>query len=465
MKVLEINDLGLRVSDENGVLAISPGFACLNGKSLELGETAQRRSRIDPTNSYNDFWHRLSMDPLAHGTDQVRHFADIAYAHLLHLGELTDLDDELILAVPGNFTAEQLAILLGLTAHCPFTVVGIVDSALVAVMPRAERPTIVYVELQLHQVVLTRLRVENNNGESRLNKDSVIQVPGVGAQSFMELMMRIITGLFVQQCRFNPQHNAESEQQLYDALPNWLNQNDRDENSLLLELKSATVVHQVKMPKQNLIEGLQGYYQKILRQISALVSANGSQILLSHDIANLPGFMSLLQQDCAANDSVEIVDNSVLSDSCLAEQDQLRGSEHGVYKVESLALTGTAETEGKSYAGINSAKANTLGVIESLPSHVLIASRALPIGRVEIRNNSGNSRAQTTVQIVNKNIELCITGLPDNLAYIEKQQDAVYLVCDGMGSANNIMINGSRISGNRQLLLGDKLEFVSPNGD
>ncbi|MEE3237819.1 MAG: hypothetical protein VX220_02880, partial [Pseudomonadota bacterium] len=208
LKAIELNDSSIIVGNEDGVIAQSPGFALAAGNTLEIGEAAEQQARLQPTNSYNKYWHELSLEPLSHGNN-IRHFADIAYAQLLHLAEIGQIDSDVIFAVPGNFTRQQLAILLGLAKQCPFTPVGVVNSALAAASIGDHSESTVYADIQLHQVELTKLSF--SGGE--LSIDSVIQVPGVGTQNFMDSMMQLATRLFIQQCRFNPQHNAASEQQ------------------------------------------------------------------------------------------------------------------------------------------------------------------------------------------------------------------------------------------------------------
>ncbi|HAR91106.1 MAG TPA: hypothetical protein DCR45_09045, partial [Gammaproteobacteria bacterium] len=131
VKIIELNDRAVHVGDETGVILQSPGFALADGSSIVLGEAAERQARLQPTNSYNKFWHELSLDPISHGNN-FRHFADIAYAHLMHLAEEAEIGGDVIFAVPGNFTRQQLAILLGLVNHTPFKAGGVVNSSVAA---------------------------------------------------------------------------------------------------------------------------------------------------------------------------------------------------------------------------------------------------------------------------------------------------------------------------------------------
>jgi hypothetical protein len=102
LKVLELNDNGLTIGDENGLIISSPGYAVAVGERLEFGHDAAGQSKIHPVSSSNEFWHRLSMEPLARPIAHFRHFADIAYSHLMHLAAQTKLEGDIILAVPGS---------------------------------------------------------------------------------------------------------------------------------------------------------------------------------------------------------------------------------------------------------------------------------------------------------------------------------------------------------------------------
>ena len=131
VKVIKINDSNITVGNEKGILFQSPGFALVTEDKLEVGDFAEKHSRIQPTNSFNKFWHELNLDPISFGP-KVRHHADLAFAQLTHIADHADIDEDVIFSVPGNFTKEQLSILLGLARQTQFTPIGFVNSALVA---------------------------------------------------------------------------------------------------------------------------------------------------------------------------------------------------------------------------------------------------------------------------------------------------------------------------------------------
>ncbi len=45
IEVVELNDSALRLADENGILAQSPGFALVDGKIIHLGDVARPSNR------------------------------------------------------------------------------------------------------------------------------------------------------------------------------------------------------------------------------------------------------------------------------------------------------------------------------------------------------------------------------------------------------------------------------------
>lgn len=438
LKVIELNDNAIRVGDENGIILQSPGFALAVGDELELGDAAQRQARIQPTNSYNKYWHELSLEPISHGNG-IRHQADLAYAHLLYLARLGKIDDDVIFAVPGNFTRQQLSILLGLAKQSPFNPVGVVDSALAAAISTDHGDSVICADIQLHQVVLTKLVTAND----QLRTDSVIQVPGVGSQDFMSLMMHLATGLFIQQCRFNPQHDAESEQQLYNALPHWLRQDDSNKSSLLLELKTQHAVHTAKMPRESLLNNLSGHYKNIGQQIAALAAGRNVQLLISGELAELPGFTASL----AGYNSMKILNPGTVSAACLDYREHIIRTEDAIHLVNSLPIARVGRQK-----AISDSSGSEQSDAQQLPTHALFKNRAIAISCIEIQNNehlNGDASAANC-------ITLSRADLPAHLGRIEKQNEEIYLD----SGKQEFLLNQVRVCGKQNLKLGDQVQFT-----
>ena len=433
LNVIELNDRGIKVGDESGIIVQSPGFALVVDDKLEVGETAEQQARLQPTNSFNKYWHDLNLEPISHG-NKFRHYADLAYAQLVHLAEVWEINNDVIFAVPGNFSRQQLAILLGLAQQSPFTTVGVVDSALAAAVTAAQSEHIVFADIQLHQIVLTKLAIVNDH----LITEGVVQIPGVGNQNFMNLMMQIATDIFIQQCRFNPQHNAESEQQLYNELPKWLLQ-DVKEKTLQLELKSASAMHTAKFPRATLISSLNEYYKKINEQISAIALDNNTQLLLSKALSELPGFQASLNQNC----SVAIVEDHLVNAACYQYRDIINSSDEGIHLVTKFPVEslGPKETESDTPEATDN------------PTHALFLNRAISISTIEIKNNVQLNGSVPAVKVIVMNIE----NLPESLGRIDKRSNGVYL----NSGEQEVFLNDKPVTGEQLLVLGDRIRFAS----
>lgn len=433
LNVIELNDRGIKVGDESGIIVQSPGFALVVDDKLEVGEIAEQQARLQPTNSFNKYWHDLNLEPISHG-NKFRHYADLAYAQLVHLAEVWEINNDVIFAVPGNFSRQQLAILLGLAQQSPFTTVGVVDSALAAAVTAAQSEHIVFADIQLHQVVLTKLAIVNDH----LITEGVVQIPGVGNQNFMNLMMQIATDIFIQQCRFNPQHNAESEQQLYNELPKWLLQ-DVKEKTLQLELKSASAMHTAKFPRATLISSLNEYYKKINEQISAITLDNNTQLLLSKALSELPGFQASLNQNC----SVAIVEDHLVNAACYQYRDIINSSDEGIHLVTKFPVEslGPKETESDTPEATDN------------PTHALFLNRAISISTIEIKNNVQLNGSVPAVKVIVMNIE----NLPESLGRIDKRSNGVYL----NSGEQEVFLNDKPVTGEQLLVLGDRIRFAS----
>lgn len=426
LKVVELNDRAITVSDDGGILLQSPGFALVEGETVHVGESAQQQARLYPNQSYNKYWQELNLEPISHGNN-FRHYADIAYAHLLDLAESAGLDGEVILAVPGNFTRQQLAIVLGLCRQCPFQVVGVVDSAVAAVSLLEPPRTTIYADIQLHQVVLTRVSL---NGES-LEAGSTIQIPGVGSQSFMERMMRMATDMFIQQCRFNPQHNATSEQQLYNALPDWLT--EVDDGNLILELKAGDTLHTAKMPRDSLIASLAGHFEKINEQIMALAQGQGARLVITKALASLPGFQSSVSLSC------EVGARESIHDACLQHRRAIESETGAMQLVKKLPAP-----ESVSEAIDSASDAGQ-------PTHVLYRNRAVPLAGIELVNLA----AMNGSSIGASALQLTVEGLPASLGRLKLANNRALFD----GGEQEYMLNKQPARGERELRLGDQIRF------
>lgn len=279
--VLEFNDSELTIVDAGRVRAGSPGFATVQADAVVTGSAARERSRLDPRNTHSQFWMRLGTNPLPNARGTVRHNADLAFLHLQHLHEKAGRPAELVLAVPGSWSREQLALLLGIAQRCAFRPTGLVDSALAAAGTQALADAALHIELHLHQCVLTRLV---RDGEL-LVRESVRALPDVGLLQLQERWARGVAHAFVQQSRFDPMHSAPAEQQLYDRMPSWMHEL-AGHDIVGAELGGGNASYHAKLRVADFLDAAAPLYAQVADAVAAEDPA--TTVLLGARLAALP---------------------------------------------------------------------------------------------------------------------------------------------------------------------------------
>ncbi|MEP6390147.1 MAG: hypothetical protein ABJ056_09520 [Halioglobus sp.] len=212
---LDTNDASLQLWCGDNHLQ-SPGYALLEGgKNYRFGNGARSAARLQPRNINTRFWWQLNMEPLQPALGPARHTGDLVHAHLQAMHEEVDKPDEWVLAVPGSMQRDQLSLLLGIIGQCPFEAVGLVNRSVALASTLGGSGRIFHLEVQLHQALLSELA--ESNGVVELKR--AVPLPGCGMLQLQERLVETIAAAFIRQTRFDPRRKAETEQALYDRLP------------------------------------------------------------------------------------------------------------------------------------------------------------------------------------------------------------------------------------------------------
>jgi hypothetical protein len=289
LSVLELNDIALLLGDGSGAPVRSPGFATLTRDAVVTGAASLAQARLNPRQTISQFWLRLGTEPLHNARSHARHHADLAWAQLQQLAAAAGNPAEIVLAVPGSFTREQLAVLLGIAQRAAFRAVGLVDSALAAASTVHVAHSALHLDLQLHQCVLTRLVREGD----MLARERVHTVPGAGLLQLHERWAQLVTARFIQHSRFDPMHSAATEQQLYDRLPAWMAALE-DTGDVHAELRNGSASYHAKLGIGEVLEAAQPVYAQIVDAVQR--ERQGAVLLCSARLAPLPRLARLLPE-------------------------------------------------------------------------------------------------------------------------------------------------------------------------
>ncbi|MGH8204242.1 MAG: hypothetical protein ACREST_06510, partial [Steroidobacteraceae bacterium] len=215
---IEVVDASVVAVRDGARLAASPGVALLAPTGPLIGEAALAAARLQPVLASDRFWSDLSQEAFAGSAAQPMSHADLAHAHLGALwGSFAKTGDEAALAVPGSMRLHQVGLLLGIARRIGIRVAGVVDAAVAACAGLAARSVVLHLDVQLHQAVLTEL-----GGERILRRRRVEVAPRAGLKSMYGAWAQLVSEAMVRRTRFDPLHQAASEQQLYERLPAWL---------------------------------------------------------------------------------------------------------------------------------------------------------------------------------------------------------------------------------------------------
>jgi hypothetical protein len=441
---LELNDAGLVLAGvaENRMtlLAESPGYASLLEADVLTGPAAAQRSRLQPLLTHNRYWSELSTDALARPNARAQTNADLAYVQLSHL--LSDRHSEgasLLLAIPAGYSREQLGLLLGIVQETGWTVAGLVDAALAACATEAPPGVCAHLDLQLHRSVLTTLE---QDGQEGLQRTQFNVLPGLGLARFEQTWMQLVSDAFVRQTRFDPLHQAASEQQLFDRLPQWLAALN-DNETIELELPVGEETRRAEVHRAQFLSAAEPHYDSLLKLLNSARRA-GTQlpVYVSARMAALPGFLARLHAlgDCEPHTLPQVA----AVEGALANFDHIRRP------AESLALLHRLPVRHAA------APSNVPAVLsaEHRPTHVLHSGRAwlitdqpLVLGWAVVNGERvlklppgapGVSRAHCTI------------AMRQGMAVVEDH------------STYGTFVNDAKVDGISVLRVGDKLRLGAP---
>lgn len=419
--VIELNDSEIRVARGTDIILRSPGFAVVQKDRLALGDAAVRLARLNPRATYSRYWSSLNQDPLQYPTAQARHNADLAYAQLLAIHAQAGNLEETLFAVPGHYSNDQLALLLGLVEASPIKAIGLVDSAVAAAAPYAGKGEYVHAEIYLHQTILTHINVSDH-----VSRTSVQVIGDAGLSTIHDAAASLIADLFIKQSRFDPQHHAETDQALYNQIPGCL-LSLRTQPEVSLDITYQDTQHLAKLPRDALLSVLQPIYEKIIHAIPA------STCLVGDRLANLAGFVEQLSD-------VEVLDPASLFQGCLKHASQIHSTGPALNFVTRLPATSTpaitSATNGISHPRLEQEAGHPI-------THILNGHHAYPLGKGRLYLSAAGG-----TDTIKKDDSHCSVSLNNEHAILQPE------------SGLTVYINGRQLSAPAQVRTGDIISFA-----
>ncbi|MCK4782175.1 MAG: hypothetical protein KAV87_00380, partial [Desulfobacteraceae bacterium] len=220
---LELSDAGIlvaggkpaRLLEVDGQKQESPGVAIPEKKRLVVGNSAASKAHLFPLQVMNRFWDQLNTEPLKQTRRHAQNHAEIACAHLSHIWENIKMHgDEMIIAVPDYYGREQLGLILGMAQELSIPVNGFVSLPIAASFNPRPDAMLLHLDIHLHRFEIVYL-----HQDEYLTRENSVAVQEINLEQLYRIWVESIAEEFVRTTRFDPLHQAATEQELYNRLP------------------------------------------------------------------------------------------------------------------------------------------------------------------------------------------------------------------------------------------------------
>ena len=299
---LELSDAGILVagSEPTGLLKVdgnryeSPGFALPEKNRLIVGAAAECKAHLYPRQILNQFWDHLNIELLEQPNPFAQNHAEIAFEHFALIWKtVKHHGKEMAIAVPSFYGRDHLGLILGITQELGIPVKGFVPLALAAVPKRLPEGLLLHLDLHLHRFEVTRLE-----RQERLSLKESLSSEGNGLSKLYRAWVDAIAEEFVRSTRFDPLHQAATEQELYDRLPGILKQLCLNP-SIYFEMSGGSKVYHITLTRDLLYRNGAPVFEEMRRLVGRLCDRygetdSGAVLMLTDRVARLPGLKKLL---------------------------------------------------------------------------------------------------------------------------------------------------------------------------
>ena len=436
---LELNDAALTFEGPDGLLRSEPGIARNAEGRVVFGTEAAHQARLHPATVRNRYWHELDRPAL------VPPLPGYDSPSALAVAQLTAMEADLgigrcpaVLVVPDHWQREQLARVVGLFAGNSLTVQGLVPASVASTRRRYEGALAWHLELRMHETVLSPLNQESDQvmaGEPQV-------VAGLGLAALQQRILAGISELFVAESRFDPLHDAQTEQSLADRVDDW-SQTLIGQDALTAELKHGGRSYTVRLTRDD-FQRIQGAAaEPVVRALRSMLPASGTSVVQANALlARFPGVLERVKSIAGAS-------VFVLEPGAGARGARRRfggGVAEGASLVTRLPMDQPAVT-GLDAAGMG--ETNT-----SCPTHLVSGGRAFRLGGRSLSVGSQLEPGEFGVVLDGRT-----AGVSRRHCVIEIQ-DGKALVFDQ--SRYGTMLNGHPVNGSAVLQPGDIISIGTP---
>jgi hypothetical protein len=422
-------------------LFAEPGAALMLSDGAVFGHAARAGARTMPSAYIDKYWRNLSEQALPRATGDARSFADLAYAQLAQLWSLHGSGVSAVLcAFPSHWGKAELSLLLGVAQEAGIPLVGLATIPVASTRRQYPDCDLIHVEFAASAVSLTQM--VQGDGSSAQGPSEAIMDLGIAAleRTSAEYFAR----KFLESSRFDPMHDAQSEQRVYDKLPDWLALLARTpETELQFDHKGNEFRARVSLTE--LEERLRYRCQPLIQKLRARLDTDRPAALqINAAAASFPGVIEALA-DLPGCD-VFILETGAAARGLVFRHAHIRKSSGALSVTESLPWDQSVAD-----VSLKRAMASSSG---SVPSHVVIGSRAYKLSNRPLRIGAEAAEADYNLVIAPRH-----AGVSRQHCSIELRNGQAVL--DDY-SRFGTRLNGHRVEGSTILQAGDIVAVGDP---
>jgi FHA domain len=205
-------------------------------------------------------------------------------------------EERVWIAVPARASARGLSAMLAIARNLSLPVDGFVDSAVASVATLGLERSAIVLEVGMHHAAATYL---DRDGAQVRRRRTVMSERG-GLMSFYQGWLELVSTTMVKQTRFDPLHDAATEQQLFDSLAGWARE-AADQGSANAVLTKGAERFEVSLTRDQFAQAGQSLHRELVRLLHELRPAGAPvALVVPAVIGHLPGLREELEQfvDC-----------------------------------------------------------------------------------------------------------------------------------------------------------------------
>jgi FHA domain len=286
---IELDDRAVSFARDGHVLSSAPSSVWDGSTGERAGANAWDGLRLHPTAASTRHLGLLLSQPVA--TDRA--IALVAAELLRRLTAQAPAADERVwIAAPARATADGLGAMLAIARYLSLPVDGFVDSAVATAAALGLERSAIVLELGLYHAAATS--IDRDGGQIRRRRTALTERGGLMA--FYQSWLELVSTTMVKQTRFDPLHDAATEQRLFDSLPAWARAVAVD-GSTRAALTKGAERFEVALTRDQFVQVGQPIHREILRLVQELRPAGAPvALVVPAMMVHLPGLRDELEQ-------------------------------------------------------------------------------------------------------------------------------------------------------------------------